>query len=355
MKSRCLILFEGSIKAKATLKTWNYYLGSFLKWANLDHDSFVSMKRKNIQDLIQDYCLYQKRRITDGEMSANSLPDMINAIFKFLKANGKKIDKEQITQFYPDKVKRGGGRAITDNEIRKLLSVSDVGERALIHMVSCTGARPEALANLKMENVEEYQDGFTKLVLYADDFKHEYFTFLTPEATEAFHEYLEYRQRRGEKITDDSAVFTTNYAHVLKEAKVMTLQTRMHRLFRISGIERKKVGSRRFDLATFGGFRKRFFTKLDLIADISESTIQVLMDHTGYLSGHYRKPTEEQIFKEYKKAVSTLSISNEWKLKEELEESKKDNVVEKDKRIADLESALKKQEIMLNAVMKKLQ
>jgi len=91
MKSRCLILFEGSIKAKATLKTWNYYLGSFLKWANLDHDSFVSMKKIDIQNLIQDYCLYQKRRITDGEMSANSLPDMINAIFKFLISKEKRM------------------------------------------------------------------------------------------------------------------------------------------------------------------------------------------------------------------------------------------------------------------------
>jgi len=267
----------------------------------------------------------------------------------------KKIDKEQITQFYPDRVKRGGDRAITDNEIRKLLSVSDIQERALIHMVSSTGARPEALANLKMGNVEEYQDGFTKLVLYADDFKHEYFTFLTPEATKAFHEYLEYRQRKGEKITDDSWIFITKFGQMFqRQAVVMTLQTRMHRLFRISGIERKKVGSRRFDLATFGGFRKRFFTKLDLIADISESTIQILMDHTGYLSGAYRKPTEEQIFKEYKKAVSTLAISDEWKLKQELEESKKENIVEKDKRIEVLESTLKKQEIMLNELMKKV-
>ena len=84
------------------------------------------------------------------------------------------------------------------------------------------------------------------------------------------------------------------------------------------------------------------------------STIQCLMDHTGYLSRNYRKPTEEELLREYKKGVKDLMISNEWKLKEELEESKKENVVEKDKRISDLESALNKQEIMLNALMKKL-
>jgi len=47
-------------------------------------------------------------------------------------------------------------------------------------------------------------------------------------------------------------------------------------------------------------------------------------------------------------------ISTEWKLKQELQESKKENVVEKDKRISVLESTLKKQEIMLNELMKKI-
>jgi len=47
-------------------------------------------------------------------------------------------------------------------------------------------------------------------------------------------------------------------------------------------------------------------------------------------------------------------ISNEWKLKEELEESKKENIIEKDKRIEVLESALKKQGVMLNELMKKV-
>ena len=41
-------------------------------------------------------------------------------------------------------------------------------------------------------------------------------------------------------------------------------------------------------------------------------------------------------------------------IKTRVEESKKENIVEKDKRISDLESALKKQEIMLNELMSQL-
>ncbi len=354
MQSRCLMLFESSMRSKSTIRSWKRYIANFLKWSNQTPESFLSMKKKDVENLIVDYAMYQKTRVNSGELSPNTFPDFFNDIFKFLKSNGKKIDKEMITQHYPDRVKCGGDRAITDDEVRQLLSFADVRERALIHVVASTGSRPEAIAELKIKHVQKYQDGFTKLILYADDFKHEYLTFLTPEASHAFQEYLTWRIRKGEKITDESSVFASTWFHTPVPMKVMTMQTTMHRLFEKSGIRRVKTG-KRYDLPVYGGFRKRFQTKLDLIADISDSTVQVLMDHTGYLSQHYRKPTEEQIFKEYKKAVNELAISQEWKLKQELEESKKENIVEKDKRIDQLETTLAKQEIMLNVLMKKLE
>jgi len=309
-----------------------------------------------LEDKLEDYVFYLKRRVSDGELSPNSVPDIMVSIFKFLKCNRKKIDREIITQHYPDKIKMGGDRAITDNEIRQLLDYSDKRDTAIIHIVSATGARPEALSELKIKHVTKLEDGFTKLILYADDYKHETITFLHPEATHAYNEYIKWRKRMGEKITDESYVFST-ITKVRKNPSnrlnMGNMQCTMHRLFQSAGILRVKKG-KRYDLATFTGFRKRFNTRLEMNSAISMSTIQCLMDHTGYLSRNYRKPTGEELLREYKKGVNDLMISKEWKLKEELEESKKENVVEKDKRIADLESALNKQEIMLNELMKKL-
>jgi len=355
MESRCIIIFENSCKTKATYKSFKAILDIFLKWSKLDYDSFQALEQENLENILQDYVLYQKRRVNDKELNPNSIPDLMTALFKFLKSNRKKFDRDIITQLYPDRIKRGGDRAIIDDEIRVLLGYGDKRDCALVHVLSATGSRPEALAELKMKNVEVYRDGFTKLILYAGDFKHEFVTFLHPEASHAFNEYLEWRKRNGEKITDESYAFSVNYfeQRISQRMTTSAIQSQLHRLFKNAGIKRKKEG-KRYDLATFGGFRKRFFTRLDLNPEISESVIQCLMDHTGYLSGHYRKPIEEEIFREYKKAVNSLIISNEWRLKQELEESKKENIVEKDKRIADLESALKKQEIMLNQLMKKI-
>jgi len=356
MESRCLVIFEGSCKSKATYKVFKFYLDKFLEWSKLDYESLLELKSIEIENIIQDYTMYLKRRVSDGEISPNSIPDMNIGTFKFLKSNRKKIDRESITQLYPDKVKLQGNRPITDDEIRQLLDYADKRETAIIHFVSATGSRPEALAELQMKHVSEYEDGFTKLILYAGDFKHETITFLHPEATHALNEYLEWRKRNGEKITDDSYVISTIQAKnkiFSKKLRSSDLQVIMNRLFKTAGIERIKEG-RRFDLATFTGFRKRFNTRLEMNSAISQSAVQCLMDHTGYLSRNYRKPTEEELLREYKKGVNDLVISQEWKLKLQLEESKKENSIEKDKRIEVLESTLRKQEIMLNQLMKKL-
>jgi len=356
MVSRYITIFENSCKTKATFKSFLYFLDTFLKWSKYDYDSLLELDSTELENRLQDYVMYLKRRVDDGELSPNTIPDIMIAIFKFLKCNRKKFDRDVITQLYPDKIKLGGDRAITDDEIRQLLNFADIRDTAIIHLVSATGARPEAISELKMKHIEKLEDGFTKLVLYADDFKHETITFLHPEATHVYNEYIIWRKRKGDKITDESYLFSTitnEKKNPSNRLNVGNMQCTMHRLFQKAGIVRIKKG-RRYDLATFTGFRKRFNTRLEMNSTISISAIQCLMDHTGYLSRNYRKPTEEELLREYKKGVNSLMISIEWKLKQELQESKKENIVEKDKRISVLESTLKKQEIMLNELMKKL-
>jgi len=59
------------------------------------------------------------------------------------------------------------------------------------------------------------------------------------------------------------------------------------------------------------------------------------------LDNHYGTFTTEQLFEEYKKAIPDLTISKEWKLKQELKESKKETELTKDKLIEELQSSKK--------------
>lgn len=208
MTLRCLDLFENSLKTKASSTLYNYHLKQFLKWSKLDHKSLLELDSEKIEDTLQDYVMYLKRRVRNEQLSPNSIADMLLAVFKFLKVNRKKFDKEIITQLYPERVKPQGDRAITDDEIRQLLEFGGIRDKAIVHMVSATGARPEAICELKMKHITKLDDGFTKLILYADDFKHEMITFLHPEASHTLDEFHQWRIEKGEKLTDESYVIS---------------------------------------------------------------------------------------------------------------------------------------------------
>ena len=116
----------------------------------------------------------------------------------------------------------------------------------------------------------------------------------------------------------------------------------MFRLWRKSGIKRIKTG-KRFDLASTTCFRKRFDTILEFNHEVSMGAAQYLMNHDGYMSGkHYRRPTVEQVFEVYKKASPQLMVSNELRLKLELEksESKVGRIEFLERKLANVETLL---------------
>jgi len=333
MNPRCLTILEQSCKSKRTFGGYKWSLDYFLKFCHKDYDSLLLLPQIELEELLQDYCIFLRRRSENNEISANSVPLFFNGIFKFFKVNRKNFDTSLITQMYPRRIKLGGELAISTEQCKIMLdSTGEKRDKALIHAFCATGARPEALCELQLKHVEQYQDGFSKIILYAGDIS-EMVTFLHPEASQALTEYFEWRKSKGEILTGESPVFRSNsYLALITKPKpmsMMVMQSVMFRLWRKSGIKRNKTG-KRFDLASTTCFRKRFDTILEFNPEVSMGVTQYLMDHDGYMSGrHYRRPTVEQVFQAYKKATSQLMISDELRLKLELEkESSKANEVE---------------------------
>ena len=151
---RCLVLFENSCKSKRTFDDYIKFLEKFLAWSHKDFDSLLLLPTKDLEELLQDYCIFQNKRAKNKEISPNSVPLFFNAIFKFLKVNRKKIDKESITQLYPDKAKLGGDLAISTEQCQILLeSTGEKREKALVHVYSATGTRPEAICELQLKHL----------------------------------------------------------------------------------------------------------------------------------------------------------------------------------------------------------
>ena len=260
MNLRCLEIFEHSCESKKTFRDYKMNLDYFLKFAHKDYDSLLLLPQIELEELLQDYCIFLKRRSENNEISPNSVPLFFNGIFKFLKVNRKKFDRSLITELYPRRNKLGGELAISTEQCKIMLnSTGEKRDKALIHAFCATGARPEALCELQLKHVESYQNGFFKIVLYAGDVS-EMFTFLHPEASQALTEYFEWRKSKGEVLTGESPVFRSN-SHLASITKpkpmtMMVMQSIMFRLWRKSGIKRIKTG-KRFDLASTTCFRKK--------------------------------------------------------------------------------------------------
>ena len=346
VKLRCFENFKERCQSEKTFHHYKKNLDYFLNFCHKDYDSLLLLPQNELEQVLQDFTIFLKRRVERGEISPNSVPVFLNGVFKFLKVNRKKFDKDLITELYPRRNKLGGELAITTEQCKIMLdSTGKKRDKALIHFYCATGARPEAICELQMKYVQHYQDGFFKVVLYAGDVS-EMFTFLHPEASKALTEYLEWRKTTVEVLTDESPVFRSNsYRARITEPKPMTMnvmESVMVRLWKYSGIKRVKTG-KRYDLASTTSFRKRFDTILEFNHEVSMGATQYLMNHDGYMSGkHYRRPTVEQVFQAYEKASSQLMVSDELRLKLKLEkESSKANEVEFLKRkIANVETLL---------------
>ena len=153
-------------------------------------------------------------------------------------------------------------------------------------------------------------DKSSKLIVY-EGFSEEYFTFITPECKQAIDSYLNMRSRYGEKLNDDSYLireqFDVRCPAKPKQFKREALQYKLYDLCKRCGIDKK-------DIAVAHGFRKFFTTRL-VNSKINPEIREMLLGHKIQLMSAYFRPTEEEIYAEYEKAVNNLTINEENRLK----------------------------------------
>ena len=321
-KPRCLILFEGSFRSEATGKTYTKLLNQFLTWAKKDHESLLLLTDKEIQVLLEDYMLFLKRRYKRA-----SAKTIMAAIAKFLIINDKTVNLKKLQMFLPEEEKPGGEKAITTIQVKKMLDyATTIRLKTIIHIFASCGVRPEGLSLLQIKDLEDMQDGCKSLLIYADSL-HEYFIFLTPEASTVLDEYLQSRRERGEKLTPESYVigrepFIVNEKRS-KPVMVNSFESSLSHAMRRAGISRIKKGNR-YDVAVCGSFRKRFNTILKKNPNISFTTAEIMMDHSVKQEPSYNKPTKEELFEEYKKAIPELTIDDSLRKQIQLERALKE-------------------------------
>jgi hypothetical protein len=105
--------------------------------------------------------------------------------------------------------------------------------------------------------------------------------------------------------------------HRSLEWKLINLAERSGIRKREHQTESKKFSSIRKDVAIAHGFRKFFTTQL-INSKVNSEIREMLLGHKIGLASAYYRPTDEEMYQEYLKAVVNLTINEEYRLRLEM-------------------------------------
>jgi integrase len=343
----CQIWLEG-YNSQSTKKAYRIHLSLFCRYHNTDPDSLVNLKIEQIKNMVLNYVIYLKKiakqssgKARTGELSVNSIKTYLKGIQSFLEFNDIVLNWKKIVKYCPESV-TNNLRAYTKGEISKLLSIADLRDRCIILLMASTGMRVGALKSLKLKHITrlQHESNIGLVSIYPESKDHRYNALMTQECMALIDEYIDFRRKQHEKITEESHIIRDKFATFSKSTNrpkpltEHTINKQMKFLLRKADLPFEQ-------LQPDHSFRKFFNTCL-MNSDVAYSFKELLMGHSVKLDDvYYDKDNEtsrQKIIVEYMKAVDALTINEEYRLKKKIVEY--ENKLKDAPKIGELESHL---------------
>jgi integrase len=327
--------FINSIKSQVTKNIYERDIKIYLKFCNLTNLSDLL----TISDPQKQIINYRERNL-----SSNSINTMLNGIYHFYEMNDVPLNKKKINMFKGEFTRKPLDKAYTHEQISKIMNFSDLRMKVIILLMASSGLRIGALPELRLRNIEKI-DNLYKITVY-EGAKEQYMTYSTPECAFFIDIYLKYRVQNGEKLHKNSFLIRdqfdiTDIEQVRNKSKGIALNTIKVLVTNIL----LKSGLRTIDHVKYSrketpkshGFRKFYTTQL-VNSKVNPEIREMLLGHKIGLTSCYYRPTEDEMYTEYSKAIDNLTIdpSNRLQRKVEtltIEKSRVDKLEEKIRRI----------------------
>lgn len=204
-----------------TMRDYAIALKAFCDWVGKTPDGLVAEPTEVIEERLRDFQLYLQ---DERGLSRSTVVTKYHAPLKsFFKYNGKPLSLP--TPQYVQKRRLPH----TLEEIRKLMMVANVRERAIIAVLKDSGMSREDLVALKCGDLKELQTREDAVHIRAVRRKRQlsYDTFIGRNAIEHLKAYLDLRRRRGEQLTDDSPLFVTVSGKPLAPENISVMFSRL--------------------------------------------------------------------------------------------------------------------------------
>lgn len=335
-------LFRAGVKTEASWRTYSDDLELFRKWGKFTKFSdILELDDKALQITLEDYVLEMIETV-----HPNSVPTKWFGIQTFLEMNDVLINyKKKNQKILSFKGKDGCRAGWTTEEIQKMLEAySSKMQAAIIHFESGSGGRLGIFDELMMKPLillidekeiifEDWLGNQTMsldgacmaIVAYADE-KEQYITFLPPEGTGIFFDYIKKRIIDGENMDGESPAFRQVYKQgspIVKHATSKQIAQIVRRRQTKAGLsDQKTKKGHRFPVACNHGFRHRFDEIIKSIPGVNPHKTEKMFAHNSRLiamDGIYNNPNIKNLFPEYKKIIPYITIGETERQKIQLE------------------------------------
>ena len=314
--------FERLVKrGRLAEETYEGYLKAIRQFCDLlgygDPEATLE-KIKQIEEK-EDYFDNLITQLRDQKMTDTRITSIYKSVKWWLSLS--RVDVDWSSIILPSIQAQEEDRAPTKPELKKILNVCNLRDKALIEVATSSGLRLNALCTLKVGDVNfDYPDVARITVkkqytingkVYTSGRKIGrkrtfYVTFITPEAKKLLLEYLEQRKKKGENVTSESPLFTTNFRN--NRGKFLNkrgLDVHWIDLLKKAFLNEK---SKRFHVLHFHTLKKYAETQF-INAGCNPSYREFWLAHSGqYLESSYFRGEEQKHLEEYRKAIPHLSI-----------------------------------------------
>ena len=328
-EERRIYLVTDGCKSKQTQRVYSSVFNGFLKFINAYNNNnnnpnlqgLIDLKSNVIESKIISYLEYLR---DTKHLSYFTIQTHYAAINHFFEMNDITLKTKKIRRFLPENESNHYDRPYSIPEIQQLLDKADIRSRVIILLLASTGMRVRAIPGLKLSDIKYIDEfGLYLIWVYNNSRKDRYYTFCTPECTNAIKAYLEYRERLGEQIKDSSPVIR-NFISIdnpfrtkaPRSISVRTVQDIIIKLQKEAGL----CDNNNNNVMLCHGFRKTYITTLDRVG--------IQFSCREFLSGHhlpnqdasYIRATEEDRLKEYLKAADALTIDPTQRLQQKVKD-----------------------------------
>lgn len=346
-------LFRDSITSQDTRFVWTNYLHNYMAFHKMTkYSDLLEGNPKLQQARLIEYVQHKKTTIR-----AQSIGSQLTGIRHFYWINEYEgINWDRVRYFLGEAIKAVDDKPYVHEQIGKLLAASKPRIRIVEYSEAQGGPRIGAFPIIKKGDLSDtIHEDITRVVIYRGT-PAEYVTFFGPEATREIKGYFAYRERCGEVLTPNSPLIREEFdpkdkfqVEHPKTINKRTLERQINYAAVAAGLRTVEKGGgphkRKENMLTHG--LRKFFKQQCRRAGVDPIVIEYLVGHKNgdskigisKLMMTYDPAMEDELLKEYMKAVDNLTISEENRAK------RRNILLEKDvSEISALKERVEKQE-----------